>query len=49
LNINLNINNKTQDCKIGTVCGGYEGEGCGRMKEIKVMVYSRWTSYNYMK
>jgi hypothetical protein len=29
LNINLNINNEKQDCKIGTVCGRYEcgGEG----------------------
>jgi hypothetical protein len=23
LNINLNINNENQDCKIGSVCGGY--------------------------
>jgi hypothetical protein len=27
LNINLNINNENQDCKIGTVC---EGETGGR-------------------
>jgi hypothetical protein len=37
LNINLNINNENQDCKIGTV---HEGETGGRqgewMKEIKV-------------
>jgi hypothetical protein len=31
LNINLNINNERQDCKIGTVCvwGGYLWEGKG--------------------
>jgi hypothetical protein len=35
LNINLNINNKTQDCIIGTVGGGSSGrvEGKGRVKE----------------
>jgi hypothetical protein len=27
LNTDLNINNKRQDCKIGTVCGG--GKSCG--------------------
>jgi hypothetical protein len=33
LNINLNINNEKQDCKIGTICGGVLmgfGEGEGR-------------------
>jgi hypothetical protein len=35
---NLNINNKKQDCKIGTVGGG------GWMNEIKVTVYGRWTA-----
>jgi hypothetical protein len=38
LNINLNINNKRQDCKIGTVWSGKVGEG-GGMKEIKARVY----------
>jgi hypothetical protein len=33
LNINLNINNEQEDCKIGIVC---RGEG---MKEIKVRVF----------
>jgi hypothetical protein len=42
LNINLNINNEKQDCKIGTMCmGGTSGrrEGEGRL---------RW-QYTYMK
>jgi hypothetical protein len=29
LNIDLNINNKRQDCKTGTVCGGGLAEGEG--------------------
>jgi hypothetical protein len=33
LNIDLNINNENQDCKIGTVCAGMESEGAsGRGK-----------------
>jgi hypothetical protein len=48
LNINLNINKERQDYKIGTVCGGVQEER-GWMKEIKVMVYGRWTLYSYMK
>jgi hypothetical protein len=47
LNINLNINNENQDCKVGTVCAGEEGGGW--KKEIKVLVYGWWTSYTYMK
>jgi hypothetical protein len=38
LNINLNINNKKQTCKIGTVWGVVVGKG-GGMKDIKVTVY----------
>jgi hypothetical protein len=49
LNINLNINNENQDCKIGTVQGGIVVGGGGGMKEIKVRLYGIWTSYNYMK
>jgi hypothetical protein len=33
LNINLNINNKRQDCKIGTVCAGIL-VGEGRVNEV---------------
>jgi hypothetical protein len=33
LNINLNINNKNQDCKTGTVCEERILEGGGRLKE----------------
>jgi hypothetical protein len=40
-NINLNINNERQDCKIGTVCGGRVKEG--------IKVYGRRTSYTYKK
>jgi hypothetical protein len=32
LNINLNINNERQDCKIGTMCVGVL-EGGGRVNE----------------
>jgi hypothetical protein len=32
LNINLNINNEKQGCKVGTVCGGVL-VGRGRVKE----------------
>jgi hypothetical protein len=40
LNIDLNINNKKQYCKIGTVCvEGVLVEGGGWRKEIKVRVY----------
>jgi hypothetical protein len=35
LNIDLEINNKQRDCKMGAVRGGTCGRG-GRMKEIKV-------------
>jgi hypothetical protein len=44
MNVNLNVNNKNQECKIGTVCaccwgGQYCREGGGRRKENKVMEY----------
>jgi hypothetical protein len=49
LNINLNINNERQDCKIGTVWGELlVGEG-NVTKEIKGRVYGGCTSYTYMK
>jgi hypothetical protein len=33
VNINLNINNESQDCKIGTVCAGVGTSGGKRVKE----------------
>jgi hypothetical protein len=45
LNINLNINNENQDCKIGTVCVGGEGgtsgkeEGEGKRLRWWYMIY----------
>jgi hypothetical protein len=39
LNINLNINNERQDCKIGTAWGGSTGGGERVKEEIKVRVY----------
>jgi hypothetical protein len=44
LNINVNITNKRQDCKMGTVCGALVGGG---MKEMEAREYGRWTSYTY--
>jgi hypothetical protein len=37
------------DCKIGTVLVGGTSGGGGGLKEIKVRIYGRWTSYTYMK
>jgi hypothetical protein len=40
LNINSNINNENQGCKIGTMCGGgYWWEEEGGRKEINVRAY----------
>jgi hypothetical protein len=38
LNLNLNVNNERQDCKIGTVRRIFVGGG-GGMKEIKMRKY----------
>jgi hypothetical protein len=41
LNINLNINNEKQDCKIGIVWGSTNGSGEGKWRRLRwwYMVY----------